>query len=419
MDGTVESAQTAPESQELLQTLTSSLQEAYTALPNANKTADSGPSVFPPTNGLSLLDTKSELFLSYLQNLTFLTLLNVKNLESNGDDGAKLDRSLFGKTMSKLNELRVYFERGVKPLEGRLKYQVDKVLSAADDEARDAAMKNAKKASKKIQNEESASDDNEDNGDEDKAGSESSEGSGKEDDSDATSVSDESGSDDEDIDELAFRPNLSAFARGLNKGEEEEKATSKSSSKSTGASSDGIYRPPRIKPTAMPEEHPDARTTSKRAEREAKRAAKSRVIDEYVQGEMSTTPLAQPSIGTTIRDGGRIERSAAERAREKERRDYEEENFVRLPTESKKDRSRRKRAEGGGGRMGTFGGEDWKGLGESADRIASLTKRGRNSGGVLEKSRKRRLGDDLGARNGSGAGENFEKRRKKVAGYKK
>lgn len=406
MDGTIDDAKVTAAPQELLQTLTSSLQEASTALPNANTTADSGPSVIPPTNGLSLLDTKSEIFLSYLQNLSFLTLLNVESLEQSGrsGEGEKVDGSLFDKTMFKLNELRVYLERGIKPLESRLKYQVDKVLNAADDEARDTAMKKAKKTTRKIRNVEKDSD-------EDSEESESGEGSDSEDGSDATSASDE-----EDIDELAFRPNVSAFARGLNK--EDDRTSQNPSSKPTAASSDAIYRPPRVKPVVMPEEHPDSRKTSKRSEREAKHAAKSRVIDEYVQGELNSAPLAQPSIGTTIRDGGRAERSAAERAREKEKRDYEEGNFVRLPKESKKERSKKKGAQGGGG-MGTFAGEDWKGLGESADRIASLTKRGRNTGGALERSRKRRPADDLGARNGSTAGEGFEKRRKKVAGYKK
>ncbi|KAI5303884.1 hypothetical protein KEM55_000328, partial [Ascosphaera atra] len=124
-----------------------------------------------------------------------------------------------------------------------------------------------------------------------------------------------------------------------------------------------------------------------------------------------------PSIGTTIRQGGRSVRSEAERQRERERREYEEMNLTRLPNESKKERA--KRGGNAQSRMGGYGGEDFRGLGASADRIASLTKRGKGSGSVLDRSRKRRATEDGPRGDGRSVGEGFEKRRKKIASWKK
>jgi U3 small nucleolar ribonucleoprotein protein LCP5 len=53
----------------LLATLVSSIQSASEALPTED--------VSPPKEGISLLDVKNELLLSYLQNLVFLILLKL------------------------------------------------------------------------------------------------------------------------------------------------------------------------------------------------------------------------------------------------------------------------------------------------------------------------------------------------------
>src|SRR4051794_38662999 len=102
----------------LLSTLTDAVASATTAFP-ADEQA-----LLPPVNGISLLDVKNDLLLSYLQHLVFLILLRLRNSYVQNNE----DKSLGDEAIKKLIELRVYLERGARPLEGRLKYQIDKVL---------------------------------------------------------------------------------------------------------------------------------------------------------------------------------------------------------------------------------------------------------------------------------------------------
>jgi U3 small nucleolar ribonucleoprotein protein LCP5 len=372
----------------ILDTLTACLNSASTSLPSSTESEDksTNPTILPPSDGISLLDTKAELLLSYLQNLVFLVLFQLRGRgKSDGQGDVSLED-----VIRKLTELRVYLERGVKPLEGRLKYQIDKVVKAAEDAER--ANNSSAKPGKKIKNKggddsDNSEDDSNDNEDE------------------------EENSEDEEIDEMAYRPNVTAFSKDVPKADKEAKTTTSRDTKEQ--PSDGIYRPPRIKPTALP-------TTESRDRDRDRRPKKSSVIDEFVSAEMSAAPMAEPSIGSTIQRGGRQVMSHQDRAREAERRTYEETNFVRLPKESKKERAKRKAAEGP--RAGGFGGEDFRSLGEGADRIARLTKRsaGSSRSGALEKSRKRAFTEDGPRGDGVAAvGQNFEKRRKKVEGWKK
>lgn len=367
----------------ILDTLTACLNSTSTSLPSSAESEDktTSPTILPPSDGISLLDTKAELLLSYLQNLVFLVLFQLRGRGKSGD--GKGDVSLED-IVRKLTELRVYLERGVKPIEGRLKYQIDKVVKAAEDAKR--ANKSSAKAGKKIRNKDADDSEN------------------------SESEEEEEESEDEEIDDMAYRPNVTALSKDVPKADKEAKTTT--SRDKNDKPSDGIYRPPRIKPTALP-------TTDSRDRDRERRPKKSSVIDEFVSAEMSAAPMAEPSIGSTIQRGGRQVMSHQDRARETERRTYEETNFVRLPKESKKERAKRKAAEGP--RAGGFGGEDFRSLGEGADRIARLTKRsaGSSRAGALEKSRKRVFTEDGPRGDGAAVGQSFEKRRKKVEGWKK
>ncbi|PYI02367.1 localizes primarily to the nucleolus [Aspergillus sclerotiicarbonarius CBS 121057] len=366
----------------LLETLTTCLTSTGTSLPKTKREEPSDVSIEPPQDGISLLDTKSDLLLSYMQNLVFLVIFQLRGLKSATEDNADTNESLPEDIVKKLVELRVYLDRGVRPLEGRLKYQVDKVIKAAEDAEqaeRGAPAPKKSKAAKKPRDEASGSED----------GSSESEGDSEEDEED-----------EEDIDEMAYRPNVSSFSKKVEPEARNDRATRQ-------APSDGIYRPPKIMPTALP--------TTESRERRERAPRRSNVIDEFVNAEMSSAPLAEPSIGSTIVRGGRQTKSKKDREREAERTRYEETNFVRLAKESKKDRAKRLRAEGPNN---TFGGEDWQGLTEGADRITKLTRRARGSGTALDRSRKRKL-DDGQRGDGSGVGQIFEKRRKKVDSWKR
>ncbi|KAJ5374454.1 Sas10/Utp3/C1D [Penicillium concentricum] len=364
----------------LLETLNTCLSTTASSLPKSHKDAPSDVTIEPPQDGISLLDTKSEILLSYLQNLVFLIIFQLRNVsakQSPKEKSQSTENSLEDDIRKKLIELRVFLERGVRPLEGRLKYQVDKVIKAAEDAERtEKAQPTKTKKTRKVATSDSEASSDED---EDASGSEN----------------------DEDIDEMAYRPNVSAFAKGV----AEKKKAQPSKGAAAEGPGDGIYRPPRIMPTSLP--------TTERRERQDRRPIRSNVIDEFVSAEMSSAPMAEPSIGSTIIDGGRTVKSKKDREREAERTTYEETNFVRLPKQTKKELAKK-----GFGKDGTYGGDEWKGLNEGADNIERLTRKSKSSG-ALEKSRKRVRNEDGQRGDGVGMGQFFDKRRKKVDTWKR
>lgn len=275
----------------LLSTLTESLNSAALSIPDAT-------SLTPPPDGISLLDTKNQLLLSYLHNLVFLIILKLRNHRSQSDVTFD-DTFSDDEVVKELVSLRVYLERGVRPLESRLKYQLNKLLLAANDDGSQPTL---------IPN-----------------------GALEEDprpanrtDTDRFSASPSSNTSPPPpattrVADLSYRPNPSAFVSLPTR------ATSPTSR------STSVYRPPQINPTLPP--------TSSKPQRKPRT---SHTLDEYVREELDDMPLAQPSIGA----GSGLRGRAAER--EAERRGYEEDRLLRLPEQSKKSKRRREMGEGFG-----------------------------------------------------------------------
>jgi U3 small nucleolar ribonucleoprotein protein LCP5 len=357
-------AQSVPELMSMLQ---SSLESAI--IPD---TLD----ITPPANGLSLLDLKNELFVSYLTNLAFLILVRIRHHRSTSNGIAS--KGLIKQVTEKLVELRLYLEKGVKPLEGKLKYQIDKVVKAAEDATRaEAPVTNGAAKDKKAKKQKHRADESEDS--ERSSASES-----EEEDDDASASASAS-----EIDELAYRPNPAALARPT---------ASSNDRKGKDEPSDGIYRPPRITATAMP-------TTRGKEEKPERRLNKSATLDEFIATELSTAPIAEPSIGSTIVSGGRRLKTQRERDDDAERTRYEETHLTRLPKESKKERAKK-----GGRDRGGFGGEDFRNLEAGLDRIGGLVKR--KEGGKMEGSRKRSA--ESAGLGGGDVGMAFDKRKKSI-----
>ncbi|KIV79815.1 hypothetical protein PV11_07360 [Exophiala sideris] len=366
---------------DLLSTLTTALESASSAFPEDQQ------QFLPPIEGISLLDVKNDLLLSYLQNLAFLTILKLRN-------GGDIGKSEMGsEVVKKLIELRVYLERGVRPLENKLKYQIDKVTRAADDAERRATQRSnsapavSKKSTTKSANQGSDISDID---------------SEEEDDDDAEQLT---GHMNEDI---SAAPRPAALLRNQ-AASKKDTASTKSRATATGA-----YKPPRITPTSMPE------SASNRTNDQPARKRRSQLLDEYIDEELSTAPRAQPSIGSnsTIVKHGRGTMSSRDREKERERTDYEERNFVRLPAISKAEK-RKARLSGESNRRDLFGGEDWTGLGGLGDRInRTVAGKARGEGGsVLERREKRRRDTQDGPRgDGAAMGDSFEKRRKILQG---
>lgn len=353
------------------------LQSLTQALTSASESTEKLSAPVPPKDGISLLDVKNELFLSYLQNLVFLIVLKLRNRKNNSSDDEDQEQDdLDNSAVKKLVELQVYLEKGVRPLEGRLKYQIDKVLRAADDAKRIEEASKPKTNGKAPRDEDSEDGSEEDGSD---AGSDS-------------GVALQPG----DIDDLQYGPRTTMVP-----------ATNTANSEDRDRAGDGVYKPPRIQATSMP-------TTGPR-EKMDKKPSKSATLDEFVNTELSAAPFAEPSIGATITSGGRRRKSERELNDEAERREYEERNYVRLPKESKKERAKKK-----GGRDAGYGGEEWRGLGEGIDRIERLTKRsGGEARGALEKSRKRAIEDGPKGDGGAEVGQGFRKRLKVLDGGRK
>jgi U3 small nucleolar ribonucleoprotein protein LCP5 len=358
----------------LISTLADSLTSAATSLPSDHDL------IQPPTDGISLVDTKNALLLSYIHNLVFLIILKLRQTSEEGQDASTpLDAAV----IKKLVELRVYMERGVRPLEGRLKYQIEKVLRAADDAER-AAAANADGGSR-------SSNTTKVNG-------------VNQDDSDASDADTGGSPQPAKPSDLSYRPNPAALLR---------KPELSNSTKTSNARLSATYKPPRITPTSMPTSNTSSRDTNL-----SRRQRKSHLLDEYVSSELSSAPLAQSSIGSnsTILDRGRGSLSARQREKEKERTEYEEQNLARLPGESRAEK-RKARMRGEGGAKNMYGGEEWVELGEVGDRVArSVGKRRDGGAGVLERREKRRRdnGDVRGG--GVSIGEMFEKRRRVMEG---
>lgn len=327
--------------------------------------------------------------------------------------------------LSTLATLRLWLERGIKPCENKLKYQIEKVLKAAGEWEREKVR--LEKAKGELE------DDEDGDSDEDGEGSGDDEDEDEDDDEEIDSdeeITSESDSelpktlnyDSDDLtskshskskssgpatatlkNALSYRPNPSSLAKPSS-----ASLPSKNMDKSA---KDGVYRPPKLNPVVMPSA---PSTTDLNNDPDAKqrggegRKQKARVIDEYLASMPGAAPVIEPSIGSNVGRLGRT-KTARERDEERERREYEESNFVRLPGLTKKEKREKAKRDAGRGRE--WGGEDWGSLekGMGLDRIERLTKR-KDGGGMLARSRKRGVEIEGEAR----IGERFDKRRKVV-----
>lgn len=266
---------------EQLTTLVESLTSALDCLPSSSNLLSE--------EGISLLSTKNELLISYLQNLIFLVILKVRGIATFPNESSSVQTfeeadSLNDSVVEKLVALRIYLEKGIRPLESRLKYQLDKLLAVASEPDSGLEINNGIDSQK------------------------------------ATTIS-RSDKDpvppNEDIyvpskiAPLAYRPNPASFLAPY------KDSTSRNAKA-------GLYRPPHIMPTSMV-------PPSSKKER-TQRPRKSATLEEYVREEMGDVPIAEPSIGA----GSGLRGKAAEK--ERERADYEEGRLVRLPSERRKKR---------------------------------------------------------------------------------
>ena len=358
-----------------LTSLVASFETALASLLSASALA-------PPAEGISLFDTKNELLLSYLHNLVFLIILKLRAVHHDqmlqsheavgpgiGPNHWKEEEELEVRdaVTKKLIEHRIYLEKGVRPLETKLRYQIDKLIGAANeaDAPSTTNVTNTKNPANTTRKNDRMTQQHE---------------------------GDISNDDDENtaaplnpsIPDLAHRPNPSAFTRA-------NPRTTTNATTPISTTQPALYKPPRIHPTALPTTNTTNTKTPTRAPRT------SHTLNDYIREELADAPLAEPSIGAGSHLRGRA------REVEQERTGYEEERLVRLPEDRKMKKMRKGRDVIGDGRadlesgaslLGGIGGVDF-GKGKKV-------KRGREGGGgggaEIGEAWRKRVKRDVGKR---------------------
>ena len=295
--------------------------------------------------GVSLLGLKNESLVSYINNIVLVVLSHLERLESDLETGSSaVERSIIQ---------RVTLEKGVKPLEKKLSYQLDKMIRAYGRMEQDEI-----KAEQKLNDRGSGEND-------------------ENDENDSEEDSEEDSEDDSEDDELAYRPDASSFAK-LTSAKTKLKPTS-----SAVSTSNEKYRPPKISamapPTAVKSHDIDSNTTSSKNR-------KLQSMEEYLQ-EQSDMPMVEASVGSTIVEHGRGGvKTQHDRKKEREIQTYEEDNFVRLPTSQTKKSFKEKQRD----IRNQFAGEDWSMFNNNKDVTRQGTSRKRKATTVWDKVKKKK-----------------------------
>lgn len=254
---------------------------------------------------VSLLSLKNGSMLSYLNSL-LLVLGQKLNKEMVVDEGRV-----------RAVEQRVVLERGVKPLEKKLGYQLDKLTRAYIRLEKDV------EESKKRAELQGLSDVR-------------------------ASQEEVSDSDSDSEEEMQYRPNSSGMVNNTSVG---GKAKGKIAVKSTHNEEDvddkdNVYRPPKISAVLPPKQHHFEDKFNAQEHKDKSSRSRMQAMEEYLK-DSSEQPEWETSIGANIVNHGRGGvKTARDTERERDVQRFEEENFTRLnPNGSKTDKRMKKQRE--------------------------------------------------------------------------
>ncbi|EDO17804.1 hypothetical protein Kpol_541p46 [Vanderwaltozyma polyspora DSM 70294] len=308
---------------------------------------------------VSLLSLKNGSMISYISSL-----LMIVGEKLNGGNIKDLTVS---EHREKTIENRVVLERGVRPLEKKLAYQLDK-LTRAYTRMEKEYIGAEKRALERSQQQLKGSSDEED-----------------EDDS-------------SDEEELSYRPNAAGMVKSStvkhrnnsdkatedqhNEDEEDENDEDKNS---------GVYKPPKISAMLPPrEQHFDDRFNAQEHKDRSNRS-RMQAMEEYIR-ESSEQPDWESSIGANIVNHGRGGIKTL-RDTEKERRitTYEEENFTRLNVGGSKIDKRKQKQRERMAKVNMIGGEDFSIFNSKRKLEDSTSRRGNKKSRSAWDRAKRRL----------------------------
>ena len=287
-----------------------------------------------PAEKVSLLSLKNGSMLGYINSLLML-------IGNRLDDECKDPSAMDARQRS--IQHRVVVERGVKPLEKKLAYQLDKLTRAyvkMEKEYKDAEKRALEKST--LVNH-SGNDDSEDD--------ESSE------------------------DEIAYRPNTSGIINTNKKSSayRVEETAKQENGEENDDNETGVYKPPKITAVLPPQQTHFEDRFDAREHKDRSNKSRMQAMEEYIR-ESSDQPDWSASIGADIVNHGRGGIKSS-RDTEKERRvtSFEEDNFTRLNITNKAEKRKQKQRERNA-RMNVIGGEDF-GIFSSKRKLEDSTSR--------------------------------------------
>lgn len=293
-------------------------------------------------HGISLFTLKNQALISYLQNSALVLLSQIERSTTHESDLAAFD-ALRNNAIENTITQRIVLEKGLKGLESKISYQVEKSLRAY---AKSKVTSSTSKANK--------------------------------DDSSSEKEDDKIEPEAEDGDLLLFKPNPRLLL-----GAKDDNAVSDRPRRGHDRDSDEVapssekYQAPKISATTQ-----FGSSAGKRSQHKRKNA----LMEDYLEST-SIAPIAEPSIGSTIIDHGKGISTARERRKEKEINDYEETNYTRLSSITRKQQEKEKKKRKGAN-SDSFFGEDW-GF-SSRSNVESATSRSKTDSSVWERAKKRR-----------------------------
>ncbi|CAH2354472.1 U3 small nucleolar ribonucleoprotein protein Lcp5p [[Candida] railenensis] len=308
----------------------------------------------PQLEGVSLLTLKNNSLLSYLNNLVIILLAKLQEVEEESSENFNSIEAIRSNAIENTIVQRVNLEKGIKPLEKRLSYQLDKMIRSynrMESEEQDTrksieqSSNNRKKAA----------------GSDSESGSES----GSEDDSDFDSEAED--------DNLQYKPDVQALTK-LTPKDKHSKSAGKSSTSSE------KYKPPKISAVEPPKPIASASSSSSSSSNR-----KLQSMEEYLN-ENSDQPTLETSIGAAVVDHGKGGvRTNKEREKEREIQRYEETNFTRLPNAATKKSFKEKQSD----LVNKFAGEDWS-IFNNKRSVSESTSRKRKPNTAWDRVKKRR-----------------------------
>ena len=286
-----------------------------------------------PTEKVSLLSLKNGSMLGYLNSLVMLigNRLDEKCKDPSATDAR--ERSI---------QHRVVLERGVKPLEKRLSYQLDKLTRAfvkMEKEYKDAEGRALEKSTLLRHG-----DDDEDSGD-----------------------------DDSSEEEMAYRPNTSGIINTNKKSSHRVEEATAEGNEENEENEAGVYRPPKITAVLPPQQMHFEDRFDAREHKDRSNKSRMQAMEEYIR-ESSDQPDWGASIGADIVNHGRGGiKSSRDTEKERKVTSFEEDNFTRLNITNKAEKRKQKQRERNA-RLNVIGGEDF-GIFSSKRKLEDSTSR--------------------------------------------